>query len=160
MGWIASFSKKNQDMITAIVRATAEVVTLKRVIAERNGLREWCIYEDDSRVVWDDQLLLVEDLWGEFLPRYMNCYINDARVTLSDDIQCCIDGDADDAKLQRVIERYSTSIERWQTAVDDLNTIFLREAATNVQREYNSDIRKKRDSVWRALKKSHLRTTI
>lgn len=126
-----------------IVKSSGEVIALLpwrcedengKVFYERIGDRTE--YPEDAIDRLDDY---EGSLWV-FIPEYLPGYDSDVRVSLSDDIECAMTGEADDEKLQRVIENFGKSPCDWLLAQVTTDTELFEEAATVYWREnYGGD---------------------
>ena len=78
----------------AIVIATGEIVTL-HLKTEKDGDTTYSILEDVNREFIPDELRIIDDNWA-FIEKWHPDYYHCDEVADSDDIQCCLDGEADE----------------------------------------------------------------
>ena len=113
----------------AIVIATGEIVTL-HFKNEKDGETTYSILEDVNREFIPDELRIIDDNWTfieKWHPNYYHCdYVAD-----SDDIQCCLDGEADEEKLERVKESFGNTPEQWKCAQIEIDADLLERAVDN-----------------------------
>lgn len=114
----------------AIVKYTGEIVTLSFLDREAKPERAYYILEDVTRTIAESDLFIIEDFW-EFLTEHMTDYYRDQRVADSDDIECCLFGEADEDKLQRVRDSYGDTPEQWLCAQIAIDREMLEEAVHN-----------------------------
>lgn len=114
----------------AIIKSTGEVVTLvERFDAPKcvtRGRLFDCL-EDTHRHLWENELHIIDDEW-EFIEANLPGYYQDERVAQSDDIQCCLDAEADDEKLKRVRHLFGNTPEEWERAQIKIDRELLDEA--------------------------------
>lgn len=114
----------------AIIKATGKIVSLvtpcDQLKSEQQG-RLFDILEDRQRHVFESELHIIDDLWA-FIEKYLPSYYHDARVAYSDDIQCCLDAEADDEKLTRVKRMFGNTPEEWECAQIRIDRELLEEA--------------------------------
>lgn len=115
-------------MTKAIIIKTGEVVTLRNFQPDKT-IFTFAILED-NRVLKVTDIYILRDKW-EFLTTFMNDYYHDQRVADSDDIECCLKGEADAEKLQRVKDSFGNTPERWEVAQIEIERELLEEAAYN-----------------------------
>ena len=126
-----------------IVKSSGEVIALLpwrcedengKVFYERIGDRTE--YPEDAIDRLDDYEGSLWEFLGEYHPGY-NC---SAGVALSDDIECALTGEADDEKLQRVVENCGVSPVDWLRVQMWIDTELFEEAALFYWREkYESE---------------------
>lgn len=114
----------------AIIIATGEIVTLvkpcEQLKSEARGLL-FDILEDRHRHFFEDELHVIDDIWV-FIERHLPGYYQDERVAQSDDIQCCLDAEADEDKLMRVRYLFGNMPEEWECAQIKIDRELLDEA--------------------------------
>lgn len=114
----------------AIIKSTGEVVTLvKPCSAPKSEARGklFDILEDNHRHFFEDELHIIDDEW-EFIEANLPGYYQDERVAQSDDIQCCLDAEADDEKLKRVRFLFGDTPEEWECSQIKIDRELLDEA--------------------------------
>lgn len=112
----------------AIVLATGEIVTINSA-KENDGDTVYTILEDVNRKFIADELRLIDDKWT-FITKWHPDY-NCDEVAYSDDIDCCLAGEADEEKLERVKALFGETPERWQTAQIEIDAELLDESVDN-----------------------------
>lgn len=117
------------DRRKAIVRATGEVVTL-HLEEDVNGEIHYSILEDTERNFIPDEIRIIEDTWS-FIQRWHPDYSHCDEVANSDDLECCLDGEADDEKLERVKEMFGDTPEQWAFAQIQIDAELLSAAVKN-----------------------------
>ena len=114
----------------AIILSTGEIVTPVKTCntlkTEARGVL-FDILEDRHRHFFEDELHVIEDLWG-FIEKHLPGYYHDERVAQSDDLQCCLDAEADDEKLKRVCYLFGDTPEEWERAQLKIDRELLEEA--------------------------------
>lgn len=117
------------DRRKAIVRATGEIVTLKY---DKNINKEtiYTILEDTKREFIPDELRIIDDNW-EFIEKWYPDYSHCDNVAYSDDLQCCLDGEADEDKLERVKEMFGETPEQWECEQIKIDAELLMAAVKN-----------------------------
>ena len=138
---IIPFSEKYITMQRdkAIVIATGEIVTL-HYSKERDGDVYYAILEDANRLFIPDELKIIDDKWS-FIFKWLPNYNFNEKVSQSDDLQCCIDGEADAEKLERVKKSFGNTPEKWMCAQLEIDAFLLDEAVDNF---YNKVYRRPR----------------
>lgn len=117
-------------MKKAVVVSTGEIVTLANY--DQDDIKEcYEILEDNHRVIKTSDLNIIPDVWL-FIETHLPGYSSDERVASSDDIQCCLDGEADDEKLARVVEQFGKTPEEWQCAQIQIDKELFEEAVENM----------------------------
>lgn len=114
----------------AIIIATGEIVTpVKRCEQQKSEAHGLLleILEDRSRYYLEDELHIIDDLWA-FIEKYLPGYYQDDRVAYSDDLQCCLDAEADEDKLMRVRQLFGDTPEEWERAQLKIDRELLEEA--------------------------------
>lgn len=117
------------DRRKAIVRATGEIVTL-RYDKNIDGETIYTIIEDTKRNFIPDELRIIDDNW-DFIQKWYTGYSHCDNVAYSDDLQCCLDGEADDEKLERVKEMFGDTPEQWAFAQIQIDAELLSAAVKN-----------------------------
>lgn len=117
------------DRRKAIVRATGEIVTLRY---DKNIDEEtiYTILEDAKRKFIPDELHIIDDNW-EFIEKWYPGYTHCDNVAYSDDLQCCLDGEADEEKLERVKEMFGETPELWECEQIKIDAYLLSTAVEN-----------------------------
>lgn len=113
----------------AIVIGTGEIVTIhskKEVYDEIH----YTIFEDANRQFIPDELRIIDDNW-EFIMKWLPDYDFSDEVAYSDDLQCCIEGEADEARLERVREMFGKTPEQWERAQLEIDANLLARAVDN-----------------------------
>ncbi len=113
----------------AIVIATGEIVTL-HLKTEKDGDTTYSILEDVNREFIPDELRIIDDNWT-FIEKWHPDYYHCDEVADSDDIQCCLDGEADEEKLERVKESFGNTPEQWKCAQIEIDADLLNRAVDN-----------------------------
>ena len=117
------------DSRKAIVRATGEVVTL-HLEEDVNGEIHYSILEDTERNFIPDEIRIIEDTWS-FIQRWHPDYSHCDEVAYSDDLECCLEGEADKEKLERVKEMFGDTPEQWECAQIEIDEELLSVAGKN-----------------------------
>ena len=117
------------DRRKAIVRATGEVVTL-HLEEDVNGEIHYSILEDTERNFIPDEIRIIEDTWS-FIQRWHPAYSPCDEVAYSDDLECCLEGEADKEKLERVKEMFGDTPEQWECAQIEIDAELLSVAVKN-----------------------------
>lgn len=117
------------DRRKAIVRATGEVVTL-HLEEDVNGEIHYSILEDTERNFIPDEIRIIEDTWS-FIQRWHPDYSHCDEVAYSDDLECCLEGEADKEKLERVKEMFGDTPEQWECAQIEIDAELLSAAVKN-----------------------------
>lgn len=120
------------DRRKAIVRATGEIVTL-RYDKNIDGETIYTIIEDTKRNFIPDELRIIDDNWDfiQIIQKWYTGYSHCDNVAYSDDLQCCLDGEADDEKLERVKEMFGDTPEQWAFAQIQIDAELLSAAVKN-----------------------------
>lgn len=117
------------DRRKAIVRATGEIVTL-HLEEDVNGEIHYSILEDTERNFIPDEIRIIEDTWS-FIQRWHPDYSHCDEVAYSDDLECCLEGEADKEKLERVKEMFGNTPEEWECAQIQIDAELLSAAVEN-----------------------------
>ena len=117
------------DRRKAIVRATGEVVTL-HLEEDVNGEIHYSILEDTERNFIPDEIRIIEDTWS-FIQRWHPDYSHCDEVAYSDASECCLEGEADKEKLERVKEMFGDTPEQWECAQIEIDAELLSVAVKN-----------------------------
>ncbi|MGM9832274.1 MAG: hypothetical protein ACI31A_01115 [Candidatus Limisoma sp.] len=112
----------------AIVLATGEIVTIN-CAKEEDGDTVYTILEDVHRKFIADELRLIDDKWA-FIMKWHPDY-NCDEVAYSDDIDCCLAGEADEERLESVKALFGKTPEQWQTAQIEIDADLLDESVDN-----------------------------
>lgn len=117
------------DRRKAIVRATGKIVTLRY---EKNidGETIYTIIEDTKRNFIPDELRIIDDNW-DFITKWYPGYSQCDNVAYSDDLQCSLDGEADEEKLERVKEMFGQTPEEWECEQIRIDAELLSAAVKN-----------------------------
>lgn len=121
----------------AIVKKTGAIVTTFGAANPniKNGHQaDFHILEDTEVSYNERELDFINDIWA-FIEKYLDNYYQDERVALSDDIQCCLDAEADAWKLERVIAQCGRAPEEWEREQLRIDLELLNEAADNYYRQ-------------------------
>lgn len=120
------------DRRKAILRATGEIVTL-RYDKNIDGETIYTIIEDTKRNFIPDELRIIDDNWDfiQITQKWYTGYSHCDNVAYSDDLQCCLDGEADDEKLERVKEMFGDTPEQWAFAQIQIDAELLSAAVKN-----------------------------
>ena len=113
----------------AIVRISGEIVTL-HFKKETDRETFYTILEDRNREFIADELRIIDDTWM-FIERWHPDYYHCDEVALSDDLQCCLDGEADEEKLEIVKEMFGNTPEQWECAQIEIDSHLLERAVDN-----------------------------
>lgn len=118
-------------MAKAIIKSTGKIVTTYRQTSDTNqGKSVVRILEDADAVFNERELDFIGDEW-EFIEQYLPDYSQNEDVAMSDDIQCCLDAEANADKLQRVIEQCGPTPEDWQREQLRIDSQLLNAACDN-----------------------------
>lgn len=112
----------------AIVLATGEIVTINRS-KEIDDETIYTILEDVNREFIAEELRIIDNKWS-FIMKWHPDY-NCDEVAYSDDIDCCLAGEADEERLERVKALFGKTPERWQTAQIEIDADLLDESVDN-----------------------------
>lgn len=113
----------------AIVRASGEIVTLRNKKKEFNDTY-YTILEDTKRRFIPDEIRIINNTW-EFIEQWHPDYYHCDEVAFSDDIQCCLDGEADEEKIVRVKEMFGDTPEQWECAQLEIDAQLLESSVEN-----------------------------
>lgn len=120
----------------AIVKKTGKIVTTYSTTAlcDSDTQTEFRILEDANTKYRACELDFIEDLWV-FIAEWLPDYTHNANVALSDDIQCCLEAEADADKLQDVINACGDTPEEWEREQLRIDRDLLEEACDNYFRQ-------------------------
>lgn len=121
----------------AIVKSTGEVVTLDiaSVIIMDNGTRIYRELNNKNRSFTHEDLALFDMSYWDFIVAWLPNYTHDDRVAYSDDLQCALDNEADEDKLERVRSMFGVTREEWVNAQTNIDAQLFREALENHNRQ-------------------------
>lgn len=126
-----------------IVKSSGEVIALLPWLCEDENGKVFYERIGDRTEYPEDAIDRLDDYEGslwEFLGEYYLGYNCSAGVALSDDIECALTGEADDEKLQRVVENCGVSPVDWLRVQMRIDTELFEEAALFYWREkYESE---------------------
>lgn len=119
----------------AIIKKTGKIVTIVSNSADQSetNAQTFHILEDTEVKYRACELDFITDLW-DFLSEWLPDYSYNEDVALSDDIQCCLDAEADADKLQRVINSCGPRPEDWEREQIRIDRELLEEACNNYYR--------------------------
>ena len=118
-------------MKKAIILKTGEVISLYDRKFEVVDFGHIYVAIDAANNVFDEkELHIIEDTQA-FIEENLPDYNTNTNVTLSDDIQCCLDCEAPDYKIENVISQCGQHVEDWQSAQIRIDRELLEEAARN-----------------------------
>lgn len=114
----------------ALVKATGEVVTIDTALKVEASNRGYLYRTADMTAsYWEDELTMFDDCdYWEFIERWHPDYYHSQEVADSDDLQCCLDAEADDEKLKRVRYLFGDTPEEWERAQLKIDRELLEEA--------------------------------
>lgn len=118
-------------MKKAIILKTGEVITVYDRKFEVVGFGHIYVALDAINNVFDETELHVIDDTQAFIEENLPDYNTNTNVTLSDDIQCCLDGEGAPHKFENVINNCGRHIEDWQCAQIRIDRELLEEATRN-----------------------------
>lgn len=120
----------------AIVKKTGKIVTTFRTVNINNIDTQTDIHilEDTNATYRACELDFIEDQWS-FISEWLPDYTQNEDVALSDDIQCCIEAEADAEKLQRVINACGDTPEEWEREQLRIDRELLEKACDNYFRQ-------------------------
>lgn len=120
----------------AIVKATGELVTIdtgSRLSSSRGTLFRSA---DRTRTFFEDEIDIFDDFdYWEFIERWLPNYSSSQRVAESNDLQVCIDGEADDEKLANVKDWCGDTLEEWVEEQTRIDAALFAEALENFNRQ-------------------------
>ena len=118
-------------MKKAIILKTGEVITVYDRKFEVVDFGHIYVAIDATNNVFDaEELHIIEDTQA-FIEENLPDYNTNNKVTLSDDIQCCLDCEAPDYKIAHVISQCGQHVEDWECAQIRIDRELLEEAARN-----------------------------
>lgn len=118
-------------MKKAIILKTGEVISLYDRKFEVVDFGHIYVAIDAANNVFDEkELHIIEDTQA-FIEENLPDYNTNTNVTLSDDIQCCLDCEAPDYKIENVISQCGHHVEDWESAQIRIDRELLEEAARN-----------------------------
>jgi hypothetical protein len=118
-------------MKKAIILKTGEVISLYDRKFEVVDFGHIYVAIDAANNVFDEkELHIIEDTQA-FIEENLPDYNTNTNVTLSDDIQCCLDCEAPDYKIENVISQCGQHVEDWESAQIRIDRELLEEAARN-----------------------------
>lgn len=117
----------------ALVKATGEVVTIDTALKVMSSCRGYLYCTADcTKSYWEDELTMFDDFtYWEFIERWHPDYSRSQDVADSDDLQCCLDGEADDEKLERVKRNFGDTPEAWAKAQKEIDASLFEAALDN-----------------------------
>lgn len=118
-------------MKKAIILKTGEVISIYDRKFEVVDFGHIYVAIDAANNVFDaEELHIIEDTLT-FIEENLPDYNTNTKVTLSDDIQCCLDCEAPDYKIENVISQCGQHVEDWASAQIRIDRELLEEAARN-----------------------------
>lgn len=118
-------------MKKAIILKTGEVISLYDRKFEVVDFGHIYVAIDAANNVFDEkELHIIEDTQA-FIEENLPDYNTNTNVTLSDDIQCCLNCEAPDYKIENVISQCGQHVEYWESAQIRIDRELLEEAARN-----------------------------
>ena len=118
-------------MKKAIILKTGEVISIYDRKFEVVDFGHIYVAIDAANNVFDEkELHIIEDTQA-FIEENLPDYNTNTNVTLSDDIQCCLDCEAPDYKIENVISQCGQHVEDWESAQIRIDRELLEEAARN-----------------------------
>ena len=118
-------------MKKAIILKTGEVISIYDRKFEVVDFGHIYVAIDATNNVFDaEELHIIEDTQA-FIEENLPDYNTNNKVTLSDDIQCCLDCEAPYYKIAHVISQYGQHVEDWECAQIRIDRELLEEAARN-----------------------------
>ena len=118
-------------MKKAIILKTGEVISIYDRKFEVVDFGHIYVAIDATNNVFDaEELHIIEDTQA-FIKENLPDYNTNNKVTLSDDIQCCLDCEAPDYKIAHVISQCGQHVEDWECAQIRIDRELLEEAARN-----------------------------
>lgn len=118
-------------MKKAIILKTGEVISIYDRKFEVVDFGHIYVAIDAANNVFDaEELHIIEDTLT-FIEENLPDYNTNTKVTLSDDIQCCLDCEAPDYKIANVISQCGKHVEDWKYARIRIDRELLEEAARN-----------------------------
>ena len=118
-------------MKKAIILKTGEVISIYDRKFEVVDFGHIYVAIDATNNVFDaEELHIIEDTQA-FVEENLPDYNTNNKVTLSDDIQCCLDCEAPDYKIAHVISQCGQHVEDWECAQIRIDRELLEEAARN-----------------------------
>lgn len=122
-------------MKKAIILKTGEVISLYDRKFEVVDFGHIYVAIDAPNNVFDaEELHIIEDK-QTFIEENLPDYNTNDKVTLIDDIQCCIDGEGVSHKYDNVISNCGKHVEDWEVAQIRIERELLEEAALNFIRQ-------------------------
>lgn len=112
----------------AIVLATGEIVTINNQ-KDKNDDIVYTILEDVHREFIADELRIIENKW-DFIMKWHPDY-NCDEVAFSDDIECCLSGEAEEDRLETVKAMFGKTPEQWEIAQIEIDAGLLDESVDN-----------------------------
>lgn len=118
-------------MKKAIILKTGEVISIYDRKFEVVDFGHIYVAIDAANNVFDaEELHIIEDTLT-FIEENLPDYNTNTKVTLSDDIQCCLYCEAPDYKIANVISQCGKHVEDWKCARIRIDRELLEEAARN-----------------------------
>ena len=94
----------------------------------------YTILEDTKRRFIPDEIRIINNTW-KFIEQWHPDYYHCDEVAFSDDIQCCLDGEADEEKIERVKEMFGDTPEQWECAQLEIDAQLLESSVENFYKQ-------------------------
>lgn len=117
----------------AIIKATNEVVTIDTSLVLRTSSHEYLYHTaDKTKIFREEELIMLDNRnYWEFIEQWHPNYNSSQRVAESNDLQSCLDGEADDDKLAEVTRWCGNTPEDWIKELKRIDTMLFNEALDN-----------------------------
>lgn len=117
-------------MKKAIILKTGEVISIYDRQFVIDFGRIYVAIDAANKVFEAEELHIIDDT-QTFIEKNLPDYSTNDNVALSDDIQCCIDGEANREKIANVISQCGKHVEDWECEQIRITRELLEEAARN-----------------------------